>query len=77
MPLTKKRLTEEISSNLNLPKRQSAALVENLFDLVKFTLASGDDLLITGFGKFFVLEKRPRRGRNPRAAVSSILIQDG
>lgn len=62
MSLTKKQLIRETSSNLDLPKRQSAVLIENLFELVKSTLASGDDLLITGFGKFFVLEKRPKRG---------------
>jgi len=67
MPPTKKRLTENISSNLNLPKRQSAVLVENLFEWVKSTLAAGDDLLITGFAKFFVLEQRPRTGRNPQS----------
>ena len=46
-------------------KQQSQTLVDNVFELIKKALESGDDVLISGFGKFIVREKAQRRGRNP------------
>jgi integration host factor subunit alpha len=46
-------------------KARSAELVETVIDLVKARLVSGEDVLISGFGKFCVRQKRERRGRNP------------
>jgi integration host factor subunit alpha len=37
---------------------------------MKETLARGEDLLISGFGKFVVKDKRARRGRNPQTRES-------
>jgi integration host factor subunit alpha len=44
---------------------KSGHVVKQLLEIIKRTLASGDDVLISGFGKFRVLEKSERRGRNP------------
>jgi integration host factor subunit alpha len=45
-------------------------MVEELMKIMKETLARGEDLLISGFGKFVVKDKRARRGRNPQTRES-------
>ena len=47
--------------------------IETLLELIKFTLASGEDVLISGFGKFCVNEKRQRKGRNPATGEDMML----
>lgn len=49
------------------------SLVESTLELVKSTLESGEDVLISGFGKFNVREKRARRGRNPQTGEMIML----
>jgi integration host factor subunit alpha len=49
-----------------LPKTRSREVVEQLLDIIKTTLESGEDILISGFGKFMVKNKAARRGRNPQ-----------
>ncbi len=65
MTLTKSQIIEEIKTNNRLTKKQSTDTVEALLEIMKETLVSGGDVLISGFGKFCVKEKRERRGRNP------------
>jgi integration host factor subunit alpha len=65
MALTKAQIISTIKNHLNLPKNKSTEIVESLLEIIKSTLASGEDVLISGFGKFCVKEKRERRGRNP------------
>jgi integration host factor subunit alpha len=48
-------------------------MIETLLELIKFTLASGEDVLISGFGRFCVNEKRQRKGRNPATNEDMIL----
>ena len=55
-----------VAEKMELPEKQAAEVVEQLFELLKGTLESGEQIKISGFGIFHVLEKRPRRGRNPR-----------
>ena len=50
-PLTKAVIVESIRSELNIPKSSCTAMVEILIDMMKATLASGEDVLISGFGK--------------------------
>lgn len=66
MSLTKEKLINDVYNNAGLSKTQSRVVVERLFELMKQTLEKGEDLLISGFGKFIVKDKRERRGRNPR-----------
>ena len=54
-----------ISRKTGLGRKQSAAYVNTLLEIIKQTLESGEDVLISGFGKFSVKEKRERKGRNP------------
>ena len=65
MALTKNEVVEKIQSGLGFPKNQSVRIVETLLEMIKSTLASGDDVLVSGFGKFCVKEKAERKGRNP------------
>ncbi|MFC1857050.1 integration host factor subunit alpha [Thermodesulfobacteriota bacterium] len=65
MTLTKAHIIESVQNNLGFPKNRSAELVESLLEIMKKTLESGEDVLISGFGKFCVKQKNERRGRNP------------
>jgi len=64
MSLTKENLIESLHDQVGFSKHQSRPVVETLFELIKKSLESGDDVLISGFGKFYVKEKGARRGRN-------------
>lgn len=65
MTLTKADIVESIQNHLGFPKNRSAEIVESLLELIKKTLENGEDVLISGFGKFCVKSKKERRGRNP------------
>jgi len=64
MALTKYGVIKRVYNELELPKNQSVEIVESLLEIIKATLASGDDLLVSGFGKFCVRDKKQRKGRN-------------
>lgn len=66
MSLTKEKIINDIYNHVGLSKTRSRNVVENLFELMKQTLASGENLLVSGFGKFIVRGKAERRGRNPQ-----------
>ena len=57
MSLTKDDIVEAVAEETGFPKNQSVELVETLIELIKKTLGSGDDVLVSGFGKFCVKEK--------------------
>jgi integration host factor subunit alpha len=65
MTLTKSHLIDDIAEQNGFTKKKSIQAVEALFEVIKSTLESGEDVLVSGFGKFCVREKRERRGRNP------------
>ena len=65
MTLTKDQIINSISNHLDLPKKESAALFNAMLETIKKTLENGEDVLISGFGKFLVKEKKERNGRNP------------
>jgi integration host factor subunit alpha len=73
MALTKADIVEKVYSQLGFPKDKSFQVIESLIESVKHSLASGDDVLVSGFGKFCVKEKQPRKGRNPATGESTIL----
>jgi len=64
--LTKEKTVNSVYHQVGLSKSQSRTVVETLFEIIKSTLEKGEDLLISGFGKFVVKEKAARRGRNPQ-----------
>ncbi len=73
MPFTKAHIVNSIHSQLNLPKNRSIQVIESLLEIIKRTLANGEDVLISGFGKFCVNEKKERRGRNPQTGKDMTL----
>jgi integration host factor subunit alpha len=73
MPLTKIDLVEMVYSQLDLPKKECVQLVESVFDIIKEELANGNDVMISGFGKWSVKQKRPRIGRNPQTREKMII----
>jgi integration host factor subunit alpha len=64
--MTKADIVEKIYGKVGFSKKESAELVELVFDIVKSTLEQGDKIKIAGFGNFVVKEKADRRGRNPQ-----------
>lgn len=73
MALTKNVIVEQIQGQLGFPKNQSKEITEALLEIIKSSLASGEDVLVSGFGKFCVKEKAARRGRNPATGEDAIL----
>ena len=65
MTLTKASIIEMVAAGNGWSQKQSVEYVDLLLEIMKSALASGEDLLISGFGKFMVKEKRERKGRNP------------
>ena len=73
MALTKNVIVEQIQAGLGFPKIQSSKITESLLEIIKSTLASGEDVLVSGFGKFCVKEKAERKGRNPATGEDLML----
>ena len=73
MALTKAQIINTIQNHLGLPRKKSSELVETLLEIIKRTLENGEDVLISGFGKFCVKEKRERKGRNPATGEDMML----
>jgi integration host factor subunit alpha len=65
MTLTKAHIINAIANQIGFPKNHSSEIVETLLEIIKRILESGEDVLISGFGKFCVKDKRERKGRNP------------
>jgi integration host factor subunit alpha len=75
MTLTKDHIVNSMHEQLDLPKTKSTELFESVLEIIKSTLKNGEDVLISGFGKFYVLDKKKRKGRNPQTGEDMILDQ--
>lgn len=73
MTLTKDWIIDALCMKTVLKKSEASKVTESLLEIIKRTLESGEDILITGFGKFCVKEKRVRRGRNPQTGKDLML----
>jgi integration host factor subunit alpha len=73
MALTKAEIIQNINQELGFPQKKSNEVVEQLIETIKSTLASGVDVLVSGFGKFCVNEKKERKGRNPATGDAMML----
>ena len=73
MAVTKITIIEKISEKNNLSPSEAKDALETLLEIMKSTLASGEDIMISGFGKFQVNEKSPRKGRNPATGGTMVL----
>ncbi|TSK09094.1 MAG: integration host factor subunit alpha [Geobacter sp.] len=72
--MTKADIVEKIYEKVGFSKKESAELVETVFDLIKSTLEDGDKIKIAGFGNFVVKEKSDRRGRNPQTGEEITIV---
>ena len=73
MTLTKIQIVDSIQNQTGFPKNRSSEIIETLFEIIKSTLASGEDVLVSGFGKFSVKRKNERKGRNPATGEDMML----
>jgi len=73
MKLTKKSIIDRIQDEFGYQRNKSVELTESLLEIIKSTLESGEDLLVSGFGKFCVKDKKERKGRNPATGEDAIL----
>ena len=73
MNVNKAHLIDHLHRNHDLSREESFDTIESLLEIIKKTLVSGENLLISRFGKFIVKEKKSRRGRNPETGNDLIL----
>ena len=73
MKLTKAQIVKSIHSQTGFTKDRSFQIVETLLEIIKRTLESREDVMISGFGRFCVREKRERKGRNPATGEDMML----
>ena len=66
MALNKAHIVDSVYNRLDISKYKSIQVVDSVLEIIKRTLESGEDVLISGFGKFCVKDKEKRRGRNPQ-----------
>ena len=65
MTLTKAEIAEQVHKQLGRNKKESARMVQALFEIIKDCLEDGKDVMISGFGKFSIRDRGERSGRNP------------
>jgi integration host factor subunit alpha len=75
MTLTKAKLIDSTYNQVGLSKTRSTQVVDSLLEIIKKSLEGGEDVLISGFGKFCMKEKRRRRGRNPQTGKDLMLAE--
>jgi len=63
--LAREHIIGSVQNQSGISKSESSSLVESILEIIKTTLVNGEDVLISGFGKFIVKGKAARRGRNP------------
>jgi integration host factor subunit alpha len=73
MARTKNVIVEKLQSELGFPRNNAGEVTESLIEIVKSSLGSGEDVMISGFGKFCVKDKSERKGRNPATGEDAIL----
>jgi len=75
LTLTKSIITETISEKPDLHPTKAKETVEELLEIMKSTLTSGEEVMVSAFGKFQVNEKAFRKGRNPATGEDMILAK--
>jgi integration host factor subunit alpha len=75
MSLTKAQIVENIQDQTGLTKIKATETVETLLEIIKDSLSAGENVLVSGFGKFCVKEKKKRKGRNPATGAEMMLSE--
>jgi integration host factor subunit alpha len=73
MTLTKAHLAQRVAENCGFLKGEATEIVEKVLNMIKSRLTVGEDVMISGFGKWSVRQKRARHGRNPQTGHSIVL----
>jgi len=73
MALTKAAIAQKVADECGFMKGEASEIVEKMLDLIKSRLIAGEDVMISGFGKWSVKSKHARRGRNPQTGQEMIL----
>ena len=73
MALTKNEIAEQVQDKTGLTRIESMAVVDCLFEIIKDDLKNGNDVRISGFGKWTVKSKKARKGRNPQTGESIMI----
>ncbi len=73
MTLTKAQIIDAIPEELGISRKKSVEVVETLLEIIKRRMENGEDVLISGFGKFCIKDKQARRGRNPATGSDMML----
>ena len=73
MALTKADIATKIADDCGFSKGEAIQLVDKILDMIKNSLRQGEDVMISGFGKWTVKAKKPRQGRNPQTGATLIL----
>ncbi len=71
--LTKAKIVETIHNEVGLPRKQSVEIIETLLEVMKKSMVDGEDIMVSGFGKFCVKVKDQRKGRNPATGNDMML----
>jgi integration host factor subunit alpha len=66
-------MAKKIADECGFMRGEAAEIVEKILDIIKNSLRQGEDVMISGFGKWTVKEKNSRRGRNPQTGAKLIL----
>ena len=64
--MNKTELVEAIAKDSGLTNADARKAVESFISTVEKTLKKGDEIALTGFGKFSVVKRNARTGRNPQ-----------
>ena len=73
MSMTKIDIIESIYEKLGIPKKDCVKIVESVFDIIKDDLNNGNDVMVSGFGKWTVKAKKARKGRNPQTGKEMMI----
>jgi integration host factor subunit alpha len=73
MTMTKADLAQKVADDCGFMKREAGEIVDQILDVIKERLIAGEDVMISGFGKWSVRSKNARRGRNPQTGESIVL----
>lgn len=73
MALTKNEMVQQVQDKTGLTKKESMAGLDGLFEIIKGELSHGKPVMISGFGKWTVMKKKARKGRNPQTGEDLII----
>jgi integration host factor subunit alpha len=71
--MTKAEVVKLIGEKMGFALKESTEIVEQVFEIIKETLESGEKVKISGFGNFVIRQKRPRTGRNPQSGEKMVI----